>query len=177
LATPDLKELFEVNLAEDQGLPVLSYRFREEAWQQLQATRLGKTLLFTDRTDWTDAEVVRGYRSQHHVESAFRDLKQVKHLSLRPQRHWTDQKIEVHVFSCVLALMLRGLLRRELDRRGIKRSLPALLEELGQIREVCVVYPAAKPGAEPALQLTLTELTEEQRALYKALDLERYRSV
>jgi hypothetical protein len=120
---------------------------------------------------------VRGYRSQHQVETAFRDLKQVKHLSLRPQRHWTDQKIQVHVFYCVLALMLCGLLRRELDRQGIQRSLPALLEELGQIREVCVLYPAAGPGAEPTLQLTLSELTEEQRAIYQALDLGRYRSV
>jgi transposase len=177
LAAHDLKDLFEVDLAEVKGLPVLSYRFREAAWQQVQATRLGKTILFTDRTDWTDAAVVRGYRSQHHVESAFRDLKHVKYLSLRPQRHWTDQKIQVHVFYCVLALMLCSLLRRELDRRGIKRSLPALLEELGQIREVCVVYPAAEPGAEPTLQLTLTELTEEQRALYQALDLGRYRRV
>jgi hypothetical protein len=51
------------------------------------------------------------------------------------------------------------------------------LEELGQIREVCVVYPAAAPGAEPMLQMTLTELSEEQRALYQALDLGRYRTV
>ena len=177
LAARDLKDLFEVDLAVVKGLPVLSYRFREEAWQQLQSTRLGTTILFTDREDGMDAAVVRGYRNQHHVESAFRNLKHVKHLSLRPQRHGTDQKIQVHVFYCVLALMLCGLLRRELDRRGIERSLPALLEELGQIREVCVVYPAAEPGAEPTLQLTLTELTEEQHALYEALNLGRYRRV
>jgi transposase len=177
LAARDLKDLFEVEIAEVSGWPVLSYRFCEAAWQRLQATRLGKTILFTDRTDWTDAEVVRGYRSQHPVESAFRDLKQVKYLSVRPQRHWTDQKIRVHVFYCVWALMLCGRLRRELDRRGIRRSLPALLEELGPIREVCVAYPAAEPGAEPTLQLALTELTEEQRALYEALDLGRYRRV
>ena len=177
LASHDIKDLFEVEITEVKGLPDLSYRFSEAAWQQLQATRLGKTILFTDRTDWTDAEVVRGYRSQHHVESAFRDLKHVRHLSLRPQRHWTDQKIRVHVFYCVLALMLCGLVRRELDRRGIKRSLPALLEELSQIREVCVIYPATEPEAKPAIQLTLTELTEEQAALYKALDLGRYRNV
>jgi len=143
----------------------------------LQATRLGKTILFTDRDDWTDAEMVRGYRNQHHGEAAFRDLKNVKHLSLRPQRHWTDQKIRVHVFYCVLALMLCSLLRRELDRLGIRRSLPALLEELGQIREVCVVYPATESGEEPTVQITMTELTEEQRVLYQALDLGRYRRV
>jgi transposase len=176
LAGRDLKDLFEVDITLVKELPVLSYRFREEAWQQLQATRLGKTILFTDRDDWTDAEMVRGYRNQHHVEAAFRDLKNVKHLSLRPQRHWTDQKIRVHVFYCVLALMLCSLLRRELDRLGIRRSLPALLEELGQIREVCVVYPATESGQEPTIQITMTELTEEQRILYQALDLARYRT-
>src|SRR5215469_2419761 len=176
LAGRDLKDLFEVDLTLDKEWPVLSYRFREEAWQQLQATRLGKTILFTDRDDWTDAEVVRGYRSQHHAEGAFRDLKSVKHLSLRPQRHWTDQKIRVHVFYCVLALLLCSLLRRELDRQGIRHSLPGLLDALGQIREVCVVYPAAESGEEPTIQITMTELTEEQRTLYEALDLGRYRS-
>jgi len=176
LAGRDLKDLFEVDLTLDKQWPVLSYRFREEAWQQLQATRLGKTILFTDRDDWTDAEVVRGYRSQHHVEAAFRDLKDVQHLSLRPQRHWTDQKIRVHVFYCVLALLLCSLLRRELDRQGIHRSLPELLEDLGQIREVCVVYPAAGSGEEPTIQITMTEMTEDQRTLYQVLDLGRYRS-
>jgi hypothetical protein len=77
----------------------------------------------------------------------------------------------------VLALLLCSLLRRELDRQGIRHSLPELLEELGQIREVCVVYPAAEPGGEPTIQVTMTELTEEQRALYQALDLGRYRSM
>lgn len=61
LAGRDLNELFEVDITLVKELPGLSYRFREEAWQQLQATRLGKTILFTDRDDGTDAEVVRGY--------------------------------------------------------------------------------------------------------------------
>ena len=72
--------------------------------------------------------------------------------------------------------MLCGLLRRELDGKGIKRSLPALLERPGQIREVWVGYPASQ--AQPALQvaITLTALSKEQQALYDALDLQRFRS-
>jgi transposase len=175
LAAKDMKELFEVEVTSESNLPVLSYRFREEAWQQMQALRLGKTILFTDQDEWSDAQIVRGYRSQHHVEDAFRDLKNTEHLALRPQRHWTDQKIRVHVFYCVLALMLCGLLRRELDKKGIKRSLVAILEDLGQIKEVCLAY-AARAGAEPLWQVTLTQLTEDQQALYDALDLGRYRS-
>jgi transposase len=175
LSTTDMKELFEVEVSLTNNLPVLSYRFREEAWQQLQQTRLGKTILFSDQDDWSDAQLVRGYRSQHHVEDAFRDLKNTQHLALRPQRHWTDQKIRVHVFYCVLALTLCSLLRRELHNKGIARSLLAILEDLGQIKEVCLAYAPAT-GAEPEFQVTLTQLTEDQQALYDALDLGRYRS-
>jgi transposase len=175
LAAKDMKELFEAAVTLTNNLPVLRYRFREEAWQQMQATRLGKTILFTDQDEWSEAQIVRGYRSQHHVEDAFRDLKNTEHLALRPQRHWTDQKIRVHVFYCVLALTLCGLLRRELHNKGIKRSLVAILEDLGQIKEVALSY-AATGSAAPAWQVTLTQRTEDQQALYDALDLGRYRS-
>jgi hypothetical protein len=141
----------------------------------LQQTRLGKAILFSDQDDWSDAQRVRGYRSQHHVEGAFRELQDTEPLALRPQRHWTEQKVRVQVFSCVLALTLCGLLRRELDKKGIKRSLVAILEDLGQSNEVCLAYaPAA--GAAPAWQVTLTHLTEDQQALDDALDLGRFRS-
>jgi len=175
LAAKDIKELFEVEVTLANNLLVLSYRFNEEAWQRMQAERLGKTILFTDQDEWSDARIVRGYRSQHPVEHAFRDLKNTEHLALRPQRHWTDQKIRVHVFYCVLALTLCGLLRRELHNKGIKRALVAILEDLGQIKEVALSY-AATGGAAPLLQVTLTQRTEDQQALYDALDLGSYRS-
>jgi len=176
LAARDMEGLFTVEVSLKDKLPVLAYRFEEKAWQELQSTRLGKTILFTDQDTWSDAQIVKGYRSQHHVETAFRDMKNVHYLALRPQRHWTDQKIQVHVFYCVLALMLCGLLRRELDRKGIKRSLPALLEDLGQIREVCVVYPTSQTQPIPKVAITLTALSKEQQALYDALDLRRFLS-
>jgi len=34
----------------------LSFRFRDKAYQHLRSTLLGKTLLFTDRTDWSDEQ-------------------------------------------------------------------------------------------------------------------------
>jgi hypothetical protein len=40
-----------------------------------------------------------------------------------------------------LALMLSSLLQRELCRKGINRSIPDLLDELGKIQEVGIVYP------------------------------------
>jgi len=36
---------------------------------------LGKRILFTDRTDLSDEQIIFGYRGQHHIERAFRDAK------------------------------------------------------------------------------------------------------
>jgi len=171
-----MKDLFQVEVEEKDGLPVLSYRLRHPAWRRLQRTLLGKTLLFTDNEDWSDAEIVRGYRSQHHVEDAFRSMKDPHHISLRPQYHWTDQKIKVHVFCCVLALTLSSLLRRELHRQGIDRSIPDLLENLGKIREVGVVYPPEGRKRTPTIRMTVSDMTADQQALYDALNLGRYLS-
>lgn len=171
-----MRELFRIELTEGPGGPALSYRFDTRAWTRLQRTLLGKTLLFTDNDDWSDAEIVRAYRSQHHVEAAFRTMKDPHHISLRPQHHWTDQKIEVHVFSCVLALMLCSLLRRELHRRGLDRSIAHILHELGEIREVEVLFPPPPRRRTPVLRRVLSDRTEEQHTLYEALDLDRYRT-
>ena len=39
--------------------------------------------------------------------------------------HWTDSKIQVHAFYCVLALLLTSLLQRELAHKG-EVSLPTV---------------------------------------------------
>ena len=163
LAARHMRELFTVEVGERDGLPTLRYRFQRRAWERLQDTLLGKTLLCTDNDSWSDAELVRGYRAQHHVESAFRQMKDSDCIAIRPQYHWTDQKIETHVLCCVLALALCGLLQRELGRRGVERSIPALLEALQGIREVDVLYPARKAGGAPVL-----------RSMYAILELDQY---
>jgi len=79
------------------------------------------------------------------------------------------------VIICVLALMLTSLLERELRRRGFDLSIRAILSKLAQIREVGAIYPDSK-AKEPTIRLTLSQMSQEQRAMYDALDLERYRS-
>ena len=169
-----MRDLFDVQVREEDGLPKVNYRFQRRGWEQLQRTLLGKTLLFTDQADWSDAELVRGYRAQHHVESAFRQLKDSDCIAIRPQYHWTDQKIAVHVFCCVLALALCGLLQRELSRHGVPGSIPALLDALRGIREVDVLYPAREEGGEPELRTTLSQMTAQQRRMYGILALDSH---
>ncbi len=103
-------------------------------------------------------------------------MKDPHHLSPRPQFHWTDQKIEVHVFCCVLAYLLCALLRRQLHTRGIDRSISAILNELSQIREVAVIFPPQGKQRKPTIKTTLSTLSDEQRTLYETLGLERYQN-
>jgi len=169
-----MKDLFEVEVRLRDDLPDLAYRFRHDAWEELQRTLLGKTLLFTDNDTWSDADIVRAYRAQYHIEDGFRAMKDPHYITLRPQFHWTDQKVRVHVFTCVLAFLLLSLLRRELARRSLALSIRRMLELLGGIREVITVFPPEAGRTEPTLRTSLTRMSPQQRALFQTLDLKRY---
>jgi transposase len=171
-----MRDLFVTKITQRDGLPALHYRFNSKAWEKLQANLLGKNILFTDNDDWSDAEIVRAYRSQHHVEDAFRDMKDTHHIALRPQHHWTDQKVRVHVFTCVLALMLASLLRRELHVMGIDLSMARMLDLLSDIHEMIMFFPPEKKGGQPTLRTSLSKMSSQQRKMFKALKLARYTS-
>ena len=169
-----LGDPIRVTIGEGEGLPMLEHAFDGEAWERLQATLLGKTLLFTDDDDWSDAEFVRGYRAQHHVECAFRTMKCRHRIALRPQYHWTDQKIEVHAFCCVLALLLSSLLQRELQRQGVERTPDKSFDQLGGIQEVEPLNPPRDKRGKTRSTRIISEMTPEQRTLCEALKLDRY---
>ena len=90
----------------------LSWHVDESARAALEDRIFGKRILITDRHDWSTAEVVAGYRSQSDAEFGFRQLKDPHVVSFSPMHHWTEQKIRVHTFYCVLALTVALLMRR-----------------------------------------------------------------
>jgi transposase len=114
----------------------LSYEYSEENLERIRRDYLGKTVLFTDRKDFSNEQIVLAYRSAWHVESAFKQLKNSKHLTVRPIFHWTDDKIRVHIFICVLAYRLCCLLIKELSDHGIHITINRLMEEMSRIKRV-----------------------------------------
>ena len=70
----------------------------------------------------------------------FRQLKDVDYLSVRPIFHWTDQKIKIHIFFCVLAYRLCCILNHELRSAGIEISFNKMLESLSEIKKVITVF-------------------------------------
>jgi transposase len=84
------------------------------------------------------------YRGQAHIEAVFAHLKDPMHVMLRPQYHWTDQKIHVHVFMCVVAYLLARLLHLRAQRAGYRHCQEALLDALAQIRKATVFRTTSK---------------------------------
>jgi transposase len=156
------------------SVPRLTYRTDTNAFARLIKTHLGKTILFTDNNDWTNEEIVSGYRAQHHIESAFRDMKNPHFLGWSPMFHWTDSKIRVHAFYCVLALTLTSLLRRTLHQKGLALSMRRMYELLGEIKEVLVVYPRRPGEHQPRTASCLSTMDTEQEQIFAALNLSRY---
>jgi len=170
-----MKELFEVNVFEEDKIIHMSFDFNQAAFKHLQEFLLGKTLLYTDNHEWTNEAIVTAYRGQSKIEDAFKQMKNPHFLSWSPQYHWTDQKIMVHTFYCVLALMLCSLLRREFYHHGIDLSIPCMLEKLSGIQEVLTVYGQSRKGKKQREYLTITEMDEVQQKMFDILNLQKYK--
>jgi transposase len=172
-----LKSLLRCDVTPGAVVPGLSYRTDTAALARLTRTHLGKTILFTDNADWSNEEIVLGYRAQHHIESAFRDMKNPHFLGWSPMFHWTDSKIRVHAFYCVLALTLTSLLQRTLHGHGLDLSLQRMMELLGGIQEVLLLYPRQPGEKHPRTATCLSERSPEQEKLLEVLNLGRYQAV
>jgi transposase len=151
----------------------LAWRTDQKARKRLENRFFGKRILFTNRTEWTVAEVVAAYRSQSEVESGFRQMKDPHVVSFSPMHHWTDSKIRVHVFYCVLALAVTHLMRRQAEHAGLHLSVRELLDELGGIQETVLLYHDGGKGR-PRAQRMLTETTPTQKQLAELFDIHRY---
>jgi transposase len=174
-----IREFLWANVTRKNGRLRVKFGTDDEAYRILKRRVLGKRILFTDRTDLTDAEIVFGYRGQHNVEQAFKDMKDPYFISFSPARHWKDQMIRVHAFYCVLALTLVSLLHRQVHKAGIDITQGRLMEELKKIKEITNYYPAQKEGklhlgGRPRSERTLTRLNSQQERIFRTLNLDRF---
>ena len=165
-----MEDLFDVSVTEQKGLPKLHYGVDHAALDTLTHQRLGRTLLLAVGTQGDTQQTIATYRSLTQIEEVFKNMKNVDFLRWQPAYHWTEQKLKVHGFYCVLALLLATLARKLACQAGLDLTLPALLEELTAIREVAVIYPQGTL-AHPKDHITLSRMSSTQRKLADALDI------
>jgi transposase len=155
--------------AKRQGADRLRFWVDEDARHRLETEVFGKRILITNRHEWADEEILLAYRGQSHVEAAFRQMKDDEHLALRPQFHWTDHKVKVHTFICLLALILARLIEHRARQKGFSGSLSHLLDLLGEVRLAMVLRPSGKRGGRPRCEWQLEDGRDEARSLYREL--------
>jgi transposase len=169
-----VRSIMHVELSKGPAGLSLDFHLDEGARQEVERVHFGKRILFTDRTDLGDAQIVAAYRSQSVVESAFRQMKDPAFISFSPMFHWTDDKIRVHVSYCVVALMIANLMWRRVRAAGIDISPKAMLAELSNITLVDLVYTPAGGVGRPIVRSEISDLSDVQQRLVDALGLEEY---
>lgn len=150
----------------------LEVSINETARAELEEEMFGKRVLVTTHDHWPVAEVVDAYRSQSDAEFGFRQLKDPHVVSFSPMNHWTEHSIRVHTFTCVLALQIAHLMRREAENAGEHHSVRDLLERLASIQETVMIYPST--GGRPKARRMLTEDIDTHSKLAEIFNLTKY---
>ena len=150
----------------------LTWGTDEAARAALEEELFGKHVLITSHDNWPVAEVIAGYRSQSEAEFSFRQLKDPRVVSFSPMHHWTEHNIRVHTFTCVLALQIAHLMRRQARHAGLDMSVREMLSQLAAIGETVLIYPFT--GGRPKARRMTTELSDQQRQLHQTFNLAQW---
>jgi len=95
----------------------------------------GVWILTSSKQTLTPEDIIKNYKQEARIESAFRIIKDVIHL--RPIYHYNTEHVKGHVFICVLAYLLTTLLEQKTG------------ETIKSLREkymTAVIVPSKKPS-------------------------------
>ena len=162
-----MKDIFDYEVLEKDSFVYLTFSASDSRLEEIRQTQLGKTALFTDRDELTDYQIISAYRSAWHVESAFKQMKDTDFLTVRPIFHWTDQKIAIHIFICVLAYRLCTLLRKELHERGICCSIDQFLDSMNEVNRVTTFYGSPDKPKKVEAFIQGDDLAQEIEEIYQ----------
>lgn len=98
--------------------------------------QMGKNIIVTDNTDWTTKDIVEASIDRWQVEDRFRQSKNDDLVGTMPIRHWTDGKIECHLFTCMVALAFLRRLELRLSKAGINRTAADVMADMRNLHSI-----------------------------------------
>jgi transposase len=157
------QDLFQMEVKEGDAAPLISLQLREEeVANTLQ--RLGKMVLVTDREDWGDREICESYFDRCIPgENGQVNGQTLKDLLL-PQYHWTESKLRVNIFVCLVAVTYLVLLCRRLADSGLLLTPKEAMQELRALHTAVFWHPD-----EEKLKRKLASPSETQLTILHAL--------
>ena len=161
--------LFDLNFREENGFLRMDFQLNHRQMAD-EVRRFGKNILITDHEDWSAAEVYEVY-AKRYLSEAQGKVQGVPdnpfQAALMPLYHWTDSKIRVHMFVCVVALTYLALLCQRLKVAGLKIPPKEVMEELRSLRTAIYSY-----DNEGKLKRVIEQINDTQFAILKALGYE-----
>ncbi|MFQ5825567.1 MAG: IS1634 family transposase [bacterium] len=142
------------------------YNYLTEQW-------FGRRILITNRHQWSTEEIILAYWGQSNVEYAFKNMKNPFHLALRPQYHWTDQKIQVHAFICFISFLLcMAAYKKAKEKANFKGCPNTLIEKLSSIRLATFIEaPPKKTRGQYRATYCLEDMDEDIYSLAQGMGL------
>ena len=141
------------------GVPLISWKIHEDKKAEYMRKYFGKKLICTDQTKLSASDILSTYMEQECIENLFKVSKNPDHFSVRPQFHWTDQKIHVHVMLCMFAIAAVEVLRKKMEENGLVYTKEALIEKLTTIHDGWIIRDMKKADR------VVEQLDEEQERL------------
>jgi transposase len=169
-----LKNLIDWSVSEiSEGKFQLELSINREKLNEIE-DKLGFRIIMTDRHHWSTADIIKAYYGQSFIEHTFKNLKNPYHLALNPQFHWTDQKIIVHYFACVLGYQLSAIVWRQAKIGArFRGALDTLLDMLNNIRLGTILEESKTRGRVKATY-KLEEMSDEEDAIMEALAIKDF---
>jgi transposase len=148
----------------------INFYVDEENMTSIIEKYYGKKLLITTRNTWSSEEIIETYLDQYAIESIFKDTKNPHHFAIHPQYHWTDQKVRVHTFNCLLGLLLTSLLKKELNDKGIKIENKKLIDTLHNIRLSYLMSSNKKKKWGVDVKKVIEDMNENEEKIWNCLN-------
>lgn len=127
----------------------------------------GKNILFTDLENWTATDIAKTYNSKIIIESDYKVLKDKLLIPVKPFFSRKDPSLKVHVFICVLSILLYRYMLWKL--KDLQLSEYRLTEELRNMRISFI-----KQEGSNSVKTVLENMTSQQIEIYSALNLKKY---
>ncbi len=131
----------------------------------------GKKLLVTTQVQLSAKQILLFYFREWIVEDMFRFTKDKEFISLCPQFHWTDDKIRVHTFICLLSVILVQELYMRIQSAGLTQySKHSMMTMLETIHDGWIIDKGVDGEEEKReVHRVMEDLDEEQQALWDAI--------
>ena len=163
---PRVNRFYTISLEEDGQAPQLKWQRNDGMFDE--ATELcGCYVLRTDDQSHNEYDLWRLYINLTKAEDGFKSLK--TDLGLRPNRHHKEERVDGHVFICILAYHLLRNILWTLEQQNDNRNWESWKRILGTHCYTTIMLPTQDGQTHRIRKAGQPE--ECQKAIYQALDI------